>query len=409
MTTLVSRRVRMRRVLVLVLLLGLPLLVAVSASAVAQEAASPTYAAWRDLFMTVLWVAIVVSIIVYGALIYALIRFRARKGGPKEGPHIHGNTRLEIMWSIAPAVVMGWLLFISFDGLFMVDDHPDDDIDFWVDVTASQFRFDFSFPDGSESINGSFAVEENAVVGLRLTSTDVIHAFSVHDLAVMIDVMPNTTTETWFQATLPGDYGIRCRELCGVGHSYMGRGTFVSVFPDDHDGIPEYGYPPAMPAGGTGTEGGNGTTPPAQENETIPQDATSIDVTIGPGFTFTTKEIKGIEPGKPVVFRVKNLDAVTHDFSIGPNYDAGAADHGVKNQTRRLSKDATQNLVVTFDADATLEFWCDQPGHYSAMNGQLVVGTGAGGLSKKEPLLPGFDVLFLLGGLVVAGAFLKRR
>ncbi|MBI2078668.1 MAG: hypothetical protein HYT80_09925, partial [Euryarchaeota archaeon] len=153
----------MRRVLVLVLLLGLPLLVAVSASAVAQEAASPTYAAWRDLFMTVLWVAIVVSIIVYGALIYALIRFRARKGGPKEGPHIHGNTRLEIMWSIAPAVVMGWLLFISFDGLFMVDDHPDDDIDFWVDVTASQFRFDFSFPDGSESINGSFAVEDFSV------------------------------------------------------------------------------------------------------------------------------------------------------------------------------------------------------------------------------------------------------
>src|SRR5688572_366470 len=70
-----------------------------------METASPRMEYWNGLFMQIFWIALVVGVLVWALLIYALIRFRARPGGPKEGPHIHGNTKMEIAWTIAPALV----------------------------------------------------------------------------------------------------------------------------------------------------------------------------------------------------------------------------------------------------------------------------------------------------------------
>src|SRR5688572_21922688 len=153
------------------------------------DAGSQVQRDWQALFTQVFWVALVVFILVEGLLLYALLRFRRRKNGPQEGPHIHGNTKMEIAWTIAPTLVMAWLLVVSLQQLDKVDNGPSPD--FIIDVVGTQFEFEFFYPPTYvNSTRGTLYVEEQRVVGLRVTSEDVIHAFNIPELGVMIDAVP---------------------------------------------------------------------------------------------------------------------------------------------------------------------------------------------------------------------------
>src|SRR5207247_2231522 len=112
---------------------------------------SPTEHQWISLFKTITIPAAIVFVLVEGLLIYALIRFRRRKTGPQEGPHIHGNTKMEIAWTIAPTLVMAWLLVVSLQALDRVDNSPNPD--FHITVVGRQFAWEFQYPDGTSSQN----------------------------------------------------------------------------------------------------------------------------------------------------------------------------------------------------------------------------------------------------------------
>jgi cytochrome c oxidase subunit II len=372
------------------------------AAATLFEPHSPRIEYWNNLFMQIFWVSVFVAVLVFAVLLYAIIRFRHRKGGPVEGPHIHGNTKLEVAWTIAPAAVMAWLLMVSFNGLFAYEEPPAEP-DFTIRIDAFQFAWRFTYEDGKTGTAppDPIRIEQNRIVRFELHSDDVIHAFSVPELGIMKDAVPGRVNYDWTQVRTPGEYAIKCRELCGVGHSYM-LGTLV-VFPEGSQSLP-WGAPDAP----TAPDDDNGTTQPDQgnqttDNRTLPDDARVITVDMGPGFVFHPNQLTA-QKGETVVYRLTNRDTTTHNMYIGRA-------HGNAEWTSStLARGQTENFVVEFpDEDVTFLFWCDVAGHYTAgMAGTLRLGAGSGDVGPR-PLLPGFELMAVLAGLAVAAVFMARR
>lgn len=376
---------------------------------------------WNGLFKQILYASIVVGIVVWGLLLYALWRFRAKKGGPTEGPRIHGNTKMEIAWTIAPAAVMAWLLIVSFHGLFQIDTIPAQP-DATIRIEAAQFSWTFYYP-GSTQPSGvgpqdPIYVMANKVIAFDITSKDVIHAFSVPELGLMKDANPGRVNHDWVKPTVPGNYSIRCRELCGVGHSYM-LGTMV-VVPEGSQPLP-YGKPPVggaasasgvpPPTGPSPTAAASNTTTATQE---VPSNATKVEVVAAPGgsLTFSPTALK-VPAGSPVAFSLTTQGGATvHNFFFGPRYEAGQApDHGAVAKSRQLSQGPNgvpgDVVVFTFKSDATWEFWCNEAGHYQGMHGTIVIGKG-GALDVHKPLLPGVGFAGLALGVLAVLVVLRR-
>ena len=385
---------KLSRVALVLAILGLGVItpsVAAKDSWFFPDAGSQVQREWQALFTQVFWAALAVFILVEGLLVYALLRFRRRKGGPQEGPHIHGNTKMEIAWTIAPTLVMAWLLVVSLQQLDRIDNGPQPD--FTVDVVGHQFYFEFFYPpDYAESTQGKLFVEEDKVVGLRVTSTDVIHAFNVPELGVMIDAVPGKTNYFWFKADNAGEYKFQCRELCGVGHGAM-NGTIVVAAAGANPR--PFGEPQPPTPTNTSTPSPTGT------NASVPAgDATQVVELSEFAITPVNHETN---PDETLVLQVNNKGKLLHNLYIG------TFGGEVKWKSKDLQGGESESLVIELPAEpGAWEWWCNIPGHKeSGMYGSLSTGgspTGGG----KEPILPGpsplLIVLVLLGVVIVVRA-----
>lgn len=356
------------------------------------DAGSQTQREWQALFTQVFWAALIVFILVEGLLLYALIRFRRRKGGPQEGPHIHGNTKMEIAWTIAPTLVMAWLLVVSLQQLDRVDNGPAPD--FTIDVVGHQFYFEFFYPpDYAASTQSTLYVEEDKVVGLRVTSTDVIHAFNIPELGVMIDAVPGKTNYFWFKADNPGEYKFQCRELCGVGHGAM-NGTVVVAAAGANP------RPFGEPEGPAPT---NATTPgPTPTNSSIPEGDTTQVVDLSE-FKIAPQD-HTTNPDETLVLQINNKGKTIHNLYVGD------PDGTVMWKSEDLNGGQQGVLVIELPADpGKWVWWCNIPGHKeSGMTGTLSTGGNFRGEEGKQPILPGpsplLIVLVLLGAVVIVRA-----
>lgn len=171
-----------------------------------------------DLFNSLLGIASGIFLLVEGALVYAVIRYRRRPGHEGEGPSVHGDNQLELAWTIVPALIVFWLAVHSGQVLTRIRTTPPDAMP--VRVVARQFSWEFEYPEyGIRSPD--LHVPEGRSVALELNSMDVIHSFWVPAFRLKQDALPGRTTRTTFTASLPGTYPVVCAELCGVGHSIM--------------------------------------------------------------------------------------------------------------------------------------------------------------------------------------------
>ena len=171
----------------------------------------------KDLFVPIAWIAIVIFVLVFGAIIYMVIRFR-RKDGPLP-KQTHGNTRLEIAWTIAPTLLMAAIAVPTLATLFDLSDTPDGALE--VKVTASQWWWAFEYPSEGVLTANEMHIPVGRPVKVILQSNDVIHSFWVPKLAGKTDVVPNSTNTMWFNATEPGEYLGQCVEFCGLSHAIM--------------------------------------------------------------------------------------------------------------------------------------------------------------------------------------------
>jgi cytochrome c oxidase subunit II len=175
-----------------------------------------------QLFWFTLVLAGVVFVLVEGLLIYSGLRFRRRAVTPtREPPQIHGNTRLEVMWAIVPALILISLFAITVTRLGTLGTIPQDPNAMRISVTGRQFEWQFDYPGTSVSSTNELVIPVGRPVIMEVTSEDVIHSFWVPNLYGKIDANPGRTNRIWFEARDPGTYRGVCAELCGDAHAQM--------------------------------------------------------------------------------------------------------------------------------------------------------------------------------------------
>ena len=153
-------------------------------------------------------------------LIYSVVVFRRRPGETGDGDHFEGHSGLEIVWTIVPLAIVLYFSYIGAQAL--AETRRVDPQAMEVKVTGFQWGWRFEYPQyGITSTNLNLPV--NRQVLLKLTSTDVIHSFWVPEFRVKQDALPGDTMikELRITPTLPGEYKLRCAELCGAAHAYM--------------------------------------------------------------------------------------------------------------------------------------------------------------------------------------------
>ena len=208
----------------------------------------PVAARQLSLFWIIFWLAVVVFVIVEGALVYILIRFRRRRGQEGLPPQTHGNTALEIGWTIVPAIILIGIAVPTY--LTIADqDSPPDGETLEVNVIAHQWWWEFEYPAlGVVTANELHVPIETPVV-TTLLSQDVIHSFWIPKLAGKTDVVPNNANTMWFVAPKPDTFFGLCAELCGVAHALM-RFRVISQTQEDFDRwVEEQRGPPKKPEG----------------------------------------------------------------------------------------------------------------------------------------------------------------
>jgi len=179
-----------------------------------------------SLFYLIYYITAVAFILVTVLMIVFLIKYREQPG--RRAVYSHGNTTLEIIWTVIPAAILIVLSFMSVNTWAKIKRNPPA-TDFEIKVTAKQFNWDVSYPGpdgklGTEDdikFDNDLHVPVNKIVRLHLGASDVIHSFFIPNLRFKQDVVPGRIIIGWFEATKPGKYELPCAELCGFGHSGM--------------------------------------------------------------------------------------------------------------------------------------------------------------------------------------------
>lgn len=227
------------------------------------------------LFNTMMTVSVGLFLLVQGILVFSIIKFRRQKGDRTDGPPIHGNIPLEIVWTAIPAVVVLVIGVYSFEvynrlggfdpnaagdpGVVQVAMLPGDTTtglidaqpktkmpghhhmalgigampadegraaDLVVDVMGLQYAWIFTYP-ASGLTTGELHVPAGKEVQLNIKAQDVLHAFWLPEFRLKQDAIPGRNAELRFKPLLVGEYPIVCAELCGPYHGAMGAKLFV--------------------------------------------------------------------------------------------------------------------------------------------------------------------------------------
>jgi cytochrome c oxidase subunit 2 len=185
-----------------------------------------------SLFYLIYYITGITFILVTVLMIWFLIRYRHSEG--RRATYSHGNTTLEIIWTVIPAAIFITLSFMSVSTWARVKRHAPDS-DFELHVNAKQFNWEVVYPgaDGKfgtpddVQFDNDLHVPVHKVVRVHLTSKDVIHSFYLPNLRLRQDAVPGRTILVWFEVTKPGKYELPCSQLCGFGHSGMKGWLYV--------------------------------------------------------------------------------------------------------------------------------------------------------------------------------------
>jgi cytochrome c oxidase subunit 2 len=214
-----------RPLVVLSLALGLPLVwtsVALAAPGGIGPPAPRTDSgeAISELYWVVFSICAFVFVVVESALVLFVIRFRRRRGMPEdaEGPQIHGNTRLEVIWTIVPALALVGIALFTFARIPAVQAKGSDE--FRVRVEAHQFYWQYVYPNGAISLD-ELRLPVGRTVALELTTWDVNHSWWVPPLTGKMDAIAGRTNVLRFEPKRTGTWEGQCAELCGVQHAVM--------------------------------------------------------------------------------------------------------------------------------------------------------------------------------------------
>jgi cytochrome c oxidase subunit 2 len=251
------------------------------------------------LFSILIWLGTLVFVFVEAILLYALIRFRRRRGAP-EPKHVHGNTTLEILWTIIPAVVLVFIAVPTVRTIFRTQAKPRAGA-LEVTVIGHQWWWEFRYPQltapgPSGRVDTLVTANElylplGRTVNFTLLSANVAHSFWIPQLGGKRDVLPNHTNYLWFtpDSVEANAWNGFCAEYCGASHANM-RFRAFTVSAADFDAWARHQLSPAVFDPGPPTPRPGGPVvpplPPPRPQTAPPAAGTGAGQATTPGLPF---------------------------------------------------------------------------------------------------------------------------
>jgi cytochrome c oxidase subunit 2 len=216
-----------------------------------QSGGSPNADQIDSLYKITLYIALVIFVAVEGGLVYALVKFRKRKGAAPA--QIRGNTRLEVTWTVGASVILLALAVLTFAKLSSIQNPPNSGAGaallgeqnglvyasterklppngkvLPITVIGRQYIWQYLYPGASEpdGLGAPYSYQEMVVptettVSLNIVSADVVHSWWIPELGGKFQAVPGYHNYTWFKISKPGVYRGQCALLCGRGHARM--------------------------------------------------------------------------------------------------------------------------------------------------------------------------------------------
>lgn len=305
------------------------------------ESASTQAGPIDHLYDVLIWTSVPIFVLVTTVVLFSVVKFRMRPGEENlDGPPIHGNTRLEVVWTAIPAIIL--VVLCAYAWIVLVDIEEAQANEMRINVTGQQFAWTFEYPQsgGKPIKSNQLYLPKDRPVRFYVKALDVIHDFWVPAFRMKVDAVPGIETRYRITPNRLGDYPVVCAELCGLGHAVM-RNTAHVVTPADFDRWIAEQKAPAEAAGASGASDeadgktiftdGNGTATACGACHKLADAGTSGET--GPDLdkTLAGKDAAYIEEG-----------IVAPDAEITPGFQAGIMP---KNYGDTLSDEELKALV----------------------------------------------------------------
>jgi cytochrome c oxidase subunit 2 len=195
-----------------------------------------------------------VFVLVTTVVLFAVRDFRIRPGQEHlDGPPIHGNTRLEVIWTAVPAILLVSVCTYAYLVLHDIEKAPAAGTERTIGVQGQQFTWTFAYNEGGKRFNSAqLYVPEGQSIRFNVTTKDVLHDFWVPAWRMKIDAVPGITTHYRITPTRLGDYPVVCAELCGLGHAFMRQTAHVLPKARFHAWVRKMTAGPGAAGGGAG-------------------------------------------------------------------------------------------------------------------------------------------------------------
>lgn len=214
--------------------------------------ASPNATMATNLFNFIFTVAVIVFVVVETLLLYSVLRFR-RKNENEMPAQIHGNTKMEIAWTLAPALVLVVVFGFTLQTLTALDEVPPGALQ--VKVTARQWWWQVEYVEQGVITANEIHLPINQAVNFSLEGVDVIHSFWVPELGGKTDVVPGKINKNTFRPTKLGTFHGQCAEFCGVAHANMRFTVVVESAEDFNKWVADQKKDIAIPASDLAKQG----------------------------------------------------------------------------------------------------------------------------------------------------------
>lgn len=199
-----------------------------------------------EIHTMVMWISVAIAVVVFGAMTYAIIYHRKSKG--HKASSFDDNTTLEIVWTIIPFIILGFMAVPATKVLLEMEDTSNSDMS--IKVTGYQWKWHYDYlgedvsffsnistPDALSlatsanvdqtdetyllDVDNRMVIPVNKKVRMLFTANDVIHSWWIPDFGVKKDTIPGFINESWIKTDKPGVYRGQCTELCGTNHGFM--------------------------------------------------------------------------------------------------------------------------------------------------------------------------------------------
>ena len=206
-----------------------------------------------NLFKFIFWIAAVVFVLVEGAVIFAAIRYRRRSDSDKLPYQTHGNTKLEITWTIVPAIILIGVAIPTLAQIWGQQSGVPDDLGEVLNVEAigHQWWFEFRYPDHEVITANELHIPVGRPISFKIVSQDVVHSFWVPKIAGKVDMVPLNDNFMWMIGSEVGTFYGQCAEFCGIAHAHMRFRVIVQTEEDFQAWLDGMHTAPDAPAPGS--------------------------------------------------------------------------------------------------------------------------------------------------------------